>query len=137
MIYNTSSEFEAKKAAAYFDALVKKGYRIELKKAEEAKSDPQRKYFYAILNIFRLDFGWTLEEAKTYVKRKTGFYYEKNGEKFIKSISDATMEEMSEMIEKFRNLSAEQGCYLPSSEEYLSGSSDIDEYIKRNSYGFN
>lgn len=132
MIYDLSSEFELEKAIKYFSGLCDRKPVIELKKYQPKRTDKQNRYLHAILGVYGLDLGLTVEESKTVVKRELGFYYEKNGNKFLKSTANLPVDEMSDFIEKFRNHASQLGIYLPSSEEYYADTDKVDAYIERN-----
>jgi hypothetical protein len=119
MKYDTSLAEEAERLRKRVDWLIEKGKLVELKEARKSRSLDQNAYFHKIVSIWAEDIGYTIDEAKTVIKRELGYYYEKNGNKFL--ISTATMDSktMSELIEKFIIWAgAEFGIYLPSSEEW-------------------
>ena len=117
MILDLSISPDKKKAEMYFSKLLEDGAKIELKKIPKRRTLNQNSYLHAILTLYATEWGWTLEEAKTYVKRTLGYTYVKNNELFLTSTSTMNTKELTEFIDKFRNLSASQGFYLPSGDE--------------------
>lgn len=101
----------------YFSKLLEDGSKIELKKIAKRRTLNQNSYLHAILTLYATEWGWSMEEAKTYIKRTLKYTYEKNGEEFLTSTSLMNTKELTEFIDKFRNLSAHQGFYVPSSDE--------------------
>ena len=117
MILDLSIAPDKKKAEMYFSKLLDDGSKIELKKIAKKRTLNQNSYLHAILTLYATEWGWTLEEAKTYVKRKLGYIYRKSGEEFLTGTSGMNTKELTEFIDRFRNLSASQGFYVPSSDE--------------------
>ncbi len=75
---------------------------------------------HVLFSLFAIEFGYTIDEAKTHAKRNCQFMrYEKGGEIFLKRTRDLDKVEIMNFIEWYRNYSSQKGCYLPSSEEYL------------------
>ena len=101
----------------YFSKLLEDGAKIELKKIAKRRTLNQNSYLHAVLTLYATEWGWTMEEAKTYIKRTLGYTYVKNGELFLTSTSGMNTKELTEFIDRFRNLSASQGFYVPSSDE--------------------
>jgi len=108
---------DKKKAEMYFSKLLEDGAKIELKKIAKRRTLNQNSYLHAVLTLYATEWGWTMEEAKTYIKRTLGYTYVKNGELFLTSTSGMNTKELTEFIDRFRNLSASQGFYVPSSDE--------------------
>jgi len=117
LILDLHIEADRKRAKVYFDKLILDSSKIELKKIAKRRTLNQNSYLHAILTLYAVEWGWSLEEAKTCVKRELKYTYEKNGEEFLKRTSDMNTKELTTFIDKFRNLSAHQGFYLPSSDE--------------------
>ena len=117
MILDLSIPPDKSKAETYFSKLLEDQSKIELKKIPKKRTLAQNSYLHAILTLYAFEWGWTLDEAKTYIKRKLGYVYEKNGEEFLTSTSGMNTKELTEFIDRFRNLSSSQGFYVPSSDE--------------------
>jgi len=117
MILNLSIQADRHKAQVYFDKLLSDESPIELKKIHRGRSISQNRYLHALFALFGGECGYTIEEAKIVVKRALGYVYEKESHQFLMHTSRMTTKELSEFIDRFRNLSAQQGYYLPSADE--------------------
>ena len=118
MKLNLSKPDEANKAEVYFAKLLKDGSKIELKKISPPRTINQNSYLHALMALFGGEFGWTIEQAKQVVKVRLGYVYEWHGETFYTETSRMNSKELTEFIDKFRNLSSDQGLYLPTSSEF-------------------
>ena len=87
---------------------------------------------HVVISLFGIEFGYTIEEAKTLLKRHFNLTYQKNDKVFLQRTRDMNTGELSEFIEQIRNYSASQGNYIPSSEEYIENSFEIDKQIGAN-----
>ena len=58
--------------------------------------------------------------------------YKRNDNVYLKSTAKLDTKELTEFIEWLRNYSSLNGCYLPTSEEYLSQKFSIDRDIDNN-----
>ena len=132
MKYNLSNEFEKKKASKYFNKLLENKCKVEIKKILPKRTNKQNRYLHKMFQLFGVELGYTLEEAKASVKRRLKFYYEKNGEKFLRSTADTDTKEMTKFIDDFRALAFDLDCYLPDPEEYFKNECEIDNYIETN-----
>lgn len=117
MKYDLTNPESLKKALAYFHMLQSSGAKCEIKKIHPKRSLSQNRYLHLLFGKYGLEFGWTIEEAKLVVKEQLGYSYEKNGKVFSKSTADMNTKELTDFIDKFRNMSATQGCYLPRPDE--------------------
>ena len=68
MILDLNIAPDKKKAEMYFSKLLNDGSKIELKKIAKKRTLNQNSYLHAILTLYATEWGWTLEEAKTYVE---------------------------------------------------------------------
>jgi hypothetical protein len=119
MRYDTKNANEIELLRKRVDWLIEKGKLVELKEARKSRSLDQNAYFHLCVGIWADDVGYTIEEAKTVIKRELGYYYEKNGQKFLESTANMDTKRMAELTDKFRLWSsAEFGIYLPEPEEY-------------------
>lgn len=127
MIYDTTNEFgRGKLKEACIKALATPGL-YELKKKKAPKTLKQNSYLHVIISFFASQYGCTEEEAKIdFFKREANrvtFEREitnKRGQnvKILRSTADLDREEMSLVIDRFRNWSAMvAGIYLPSPNE--------------------
>ncbi len=119
MIYNLDIELQRKEAETYFGHLLEKRSKAEIKQVRGKRSGQQNNYLHLILSKFALHFGYTLAEAKEVYKSMSPdiYEYEKQGRTFYRSSADLNSKEMTDSIEKFRNESAREGCYLPEANE--------------------
>lgn len=131
MLLNLSIPAELNKAKVYFDKLASDGAKIELKKISPPRSVNQNSYIHVLFTLWGNHFGYTVEEAKQVVKTELGYTYIKEGILFMVRTSGMDSKELTELIDKFRNWSAHQGCYLPTSEEYLLRHFDYTQEIER------
>jgi len=122
MKYNTQIATEAERLRKRVDWLIVKGKSVDIKEWRKSRSLDQNAYFHVIAKIWGDELGYTLEESKTLIKRELGYYYEKNGQKFLESTVNMDTKRMAELTDKFRAWSsAEFGIYLPYPEEYFKG----------------
>ncbi len=140
-VYKTSEPFQKEKAEKYFARLIEKQETIELKKHAPQRTNPQNAYLHACLKLFALEYGekqgsvFNMEEIKTLAKRKCPMmFYEKAGEKYLRSSADLDTKEMTDFIDAFRNWSSkEAGIYIPDADEFKENEGQIQEYIRINS----
>ena len=108
------------------------GKKVELKIVRETRTLKQNAYLHVCITLFAIEFGYTIEESKTHLKRNCHFMrYDKNGETYLKRTRDMNTEELTKFIEWLRNYSAEQGCVIPSAEEYKENQFNIDREISK------
>lgn len=85
MLINPINELEVKKAKQYFNKLLTSYSKFELRKITPKRTLKLNSYLHVCINTYAIEFGYTLKEAKTYLKRICPFMvYEKNGQKFLK-----------------------------------------------------
>ena len=131
MLINLHIESDRNKAVTYFNKLVHDGSKIELKKIPEKRTVSQNSYVHALFALWGSFTGYTVNEAKMTVKRHLGYTYQKNGEEFFVQTSMMDTKELSEFVDKFRNWSASEGYYLPSSNEFNLRNFDYSQEIQR------
>jgi len=132
MKLNLSDNHDKERFKTYSNTLLDKGAKVELKEVKTKRTLNQNNYVHCLFSLFAIEYGYTLAEAKTFIKRECGFMtYEKNGQKFLRSTADLDTKEMTEFIEWFRNYSSSQGLYLLSLEEYITHRFEIDKEIDR------
>lgn len=132
MNYNLADKTELKAARSRISYLAKKGRRVRLT-AISNRTLKQNSYLHLLIGLFAIETGYKLEEAKVIYKRQSPdlYVYRKNGEAFLKSSTDLTIEQMTISIDRFRQFAAEQGIDLPAAmtqEEMLS----LENMIERN-----
>ncbi len=118
-------------AINYFNKLLENECRCEIKEVKKKRSVSQNAYLHVCISLFAVSTGYTLEEAKTLLKRNCPFMvYEKNNVKFLKNTSTMNSKELTDFIEYIRNFSARQNIFIPSSEDYLLHQFEIDKEIE-------
>tara|TARA_R110000803_G_scaffold2946_2_gene10204 strand:+ start:2233 stop:2649 length:417 start_codon:yes stop_codon:yes gene_type:complete len=106
--------------------------KVDLKAIRNARSMSQNSYLHVCISLFAIEFGYTLEESKTFLKRECSFMiYEKNNSLFLKKTSKMNSKELTEFIEWLRNYASENVLYIPSSEEYIENRFNIDQEIDK------
>lgn len=126
MRYDLSNPFDQEQARTRLASLVARGAVIEITEKRQ-RSLSQNSYLHLILGWFALQVGETAEyvkqkyykgvNARLFEREKEDLYLHRK-EKYMRSTSELTKEEMSESIERFRTWAAkEAGIYLPSADE--------------------
>jgi hypothetical protein len=130
--YDLSKELDRISVQVKLNALKNKGAEIELKEIKPLRSLQANKYLHVCLALYGIEFGYTLEEVKTDMKRMCSFMtYEKNGKKFLRHTSKMQTDELTKFIEWIRTYSAQNGLYIPSADEYKINRISIDNEIER------
>jgi hypothetical protein len=133
MLLDLSIPEDLKKAELYFKTMVISKFKIELKRLIPNRSISLNSYLHVCISLFSIEFGYTLEESKTLLKRKCSFMiYDKNGLKFLKKTSMLNNQECSEFVEFIRNYAGKHNLYIPTSEEYKTNKFNIDKEINKN-----
>jgi hypothetical protein len=128
MIYDLSKPYDANKFKARLKTL--KDKKVELTEIREKRTLTQNSYLHVCISIFAIEFGYTLDEAKTLLKRNCSFMvYEKNGDKFLKRTRGMDSKELTDFIDWIRDYSGMQGCYIPTPDEYRQNKRQIDDHI--------
>ena len=131
MLFNPKIETDVKKAQIYFDKLIESGSMFELKKKIK-RTIKQNSYYHVVLSILAIHLCLSMNECKTLSKRTYGLYYEKGGNKYLRSSADLDSVEKGEFIEWLLIwASKEHGCYIPSSDEYYRDQFKIDAEIDK------
>ena len=117
MILDLSDNVDHMKAKVYFEKLLHEQCAVEIKKIHKKRTNKQNRYLHALFVLYGGEWGLSLDEAKTVVKRELKYTYQKHGQWFLRKTSEMNTKELTEFIEKFRNMAAAQGFYLPSAEE--------------------
>jgi hypothetical protein len=119
MKFDLSKDFDKNKAESRLKSLIEKGAKCELTEIRGKRTHSQNKYIHVLFGLFGIEFGLTLEEAKTHLKRNCNFMvYEKGSEKFLAHTSDLDTKGLTNFIDWIREYSGKQGCYLPTPTEY-------------------
>ena len=133
MLLDLSKEYDVKKFLIYFTKLKEKGEKVELKKISNSRTIKQNSYLHVVLTLYAINYGDTLREVKTDLKRGFGLFYQKKGTKYLRSTADLDTKETTEFIDWIRTkASKEGGFYIPTSEEYLANRFEIDKEINSN-----
>ena len=132
MKLDLSKQSELNKAMDRFSNLAEKGAKIELREIRPTRSLSQNAYLHVVLSLYGISFGYTLNEAKTDLKRNYGLIYEKDGKKYLKSTASLDTKELTDFIQYIRDVAGKNGCWIPSSEEYLLNRFEIDREIEQN-----
>lgn len=131
MKYSLSNQHELRLFKDKVNQLIEKLADVELKIVRKQRTIRQNSYLHVCITLFAIHFGYTIDEAKTLLKRKCGFMtYEKNGTKFLLSSSKLNTKEMTDFIDFIRTFASIEGCYIPTSEEYLENKFFIDNEIE-------
>lgn len=133
MKFDTNITYEASQAKTRLDYLILNGKKIELKEIRKPRSVVHNAYAHVVISLYAIHFGHMLYEAKIDLKRLCPFMkYTKNGKKYLVQTSKQNSKELSEFIEWIRNLAGKNGCYIPTSKEYLLNKYGIDKDIEAN-----
>jgi len=132
MKLDLSKQIDLNKAKNRFEQLVEKGAKIELKEIRPTRSLPQNAYLHVCLSLYGIHFGYTLNEAKTDLKRNYGLVYEKGGKKYLRSTANLDSKELTEFIEYIRDVAGVNGCAIPDAEFYLQHKFAFDREIEQN-----
>ena len=128
MLYDLSNPLQNEIFKVKAEALAKKGGIVELTEKKPQRSLQANKYLHVIIAYFALQVGETAEYVKKhyykilcnkdiYIREVDDKYLGKI--KILRSSADLDSEEFSLTITRFRNWSAGEGIYLPSSEEHM------------------
>jgi len=132
MKYNLNNSLELNQFTARSAKLVDLGAKVELKQIRAPKTVKQNRYLHVVIGLWAINYGYTLPEAKTLLKRKAGLYYTKGTNQFLMSTADLDSKELSNFIEVIRTSASLDGCYIPTAEEYLLNKYSIDKEINTN-----
>ena len=131
MLLNLKSDTDRIKAEVYFNKLIEDRAQIEIKRISKKRTNSQNRYVHALFQLFASQFGWTLEEAKSFIKFELGYTYSKNDFIFLAKTSEMDTKSLSIFIDKFRNYSSAQGLYLPTADEFNENYFDYAKEIER------
>ena len=131
MIFDLSSKFGAQKAREKLKEYFDKGYTVKIERIRQKRTLRQNSYLHVVIQLYAIHLGYTLDEAKLFLKRNCDFMrYEKGGEEFYRRTRDLDTKECTMFIEWIRNRSSQEGYYIPSANESLQSWDEIQEYIK-------
>jgi len=120
MIYNPIINEHKKRAEKYFLALLKGEHKFRIEKIYPKRSVKQNNYLHVIISLYAIEFGYSLKEAKQYLKDELGymFYNHDTDDKFYFSTAEMDSKQLTTFIDKIRDYSSQNGYYLPSADEY-------------------
>ena len=118
MILDLAQPHERQKFQSYATTLLERRKKVELKEIKPKRTVDQNSYMHVLFALYGIETGYTLAEIKTILKREYGLIYEKQGEKFLRSTADLDSGEMSKFIDFIRDHAGQNGCYLPTADEY-------------------
>ena len=142
MKFDGNIELEAKQARVYLNKLITDGSKFEIVKKKQQRTIKQNAYLHVCIEMYAVNFGLTLEEAKTDLKRDCPYHdftrYTKvnkvtgKSKLYLTSTKNYTTAEATKFIDWLRTFSSQHGCYIPTSQEYLENKFAIDKEIERN-----
>ena len=123
--FNLSVEFDRNAFKLAVERFTDAGDMVHLERIPSPRTGNQNRYYRACVKILSEYTGFTTDEAHELCLRYFATEYTKetkNGKEhtFKKRTSDMDTAEMSEYITKVRQMGDTIGCYLPTSEEYLT-----------------
>jgi len=118
--YDLKEDSKVEQITNYLAKLISDKSTVELRRVKPKRTNSQNAYLHVLFTLWGLEHGYTVEEAKTNVKRHFHniFVYEKKGHKYLGRTRDMDTKQMTDFIDQFRNWSASEGYYLPSPDEY-------------------
>ena len=134
MNYDTSNPIQLKRAQMRFKTLCDAGKVLALTERKKPRTVRANAYMHVCITLWAIEYGYTIEEAKTHLKRNCpGMTYEKGGEMFLKRTRDMDTAELAKFIDWIRNYAGAQGLYIPDADEYKAMKWEIDNEIQRHS----
>jgi len=132
MKFDFKNDLDRKKALTRINYLIEKEVKCDLTQIREKRTSSQNKYLHVIIGLFGIEFGFTLEESKTHLKRNCHFMvYEKGLEKFLTHTSELDTKGLTDFIDWIREYSGKQGCYLPTPNEYIENEIHFSNEIEK------
>ncbi len=141
MIYNPTKEIDVQNATTRLKWLIENKKLFELTQKREKRSVSQNNYLHLILSWFGLQTGYTLQEVKQEIFKKSvnsDLFYEGEKEGIVTiqkwlSSADLNTKEMTLAIDRFRDFSSQKaGIYLPEPKD-LSMLQDIEIELSKQS----
>ncbi len=128
MILDLNNSSDRQKFRTYTEFLLKKQVVVEVKERKHQRSLAQNRYLHTILAYFASEFGYSLEQTKYDLFKRTVnkdiFEVERENRRgkrivYLRSTRDLDTGEMTTAIERWRNWCAsEAGLYIPEANEY-------------------
>ena len=134
MLYDTSKSIDKQRAIQRFEHLINSSKVLELKEkkinvlSDDERTPDQNRYFHLLVKWYALEYGDRERMVKQDLIKtiicpdifKTTYENHKTGEvkDDLRSTADLTVEEMSNVITRFRNYASEvAGIYLPEAKD--------------------
>ncbi len=134
MLFDLEDDYDIRRAKKRFNELLEAKCIITLQKKRKKRTIKQNKYLHVLFSLFGIEFGLTLSESKQIVKSNCPFMmYEKKGQHFIRSTAELDTKEMSKFIDWFMDFAGQQGCYLPTADEYNGKWAYFEKIIENHS----
>ena len=128
MILQLSKDGDRSKFRSYCEYLLKRQADVEVKEKKHQRSLAQNRYLHTILAYFASEFGYSLEQTKYELFKRTVnkdiFEVERENRRgkkivYLRSTRDLNTGEMTTAIDRWRNwCSSEAGLYIPEPNEY-------------------
>lgn len=141
MLFNPKNEIDKKTAITYLNKLINNGDVFEIVRKQKQRTIKQNAYLHVCITIFAKDYGLSIKEAKTMLKRDCPYYeftrykaihpISKKEEVRLTSTEDYDTEQAGKFIEWVREYAAIGGIYIPTSQEYLENKWGIEIEIKK------
>lgn len=130
MKYDLINDKERELAKKYFDRLCESQSKIEIKKFHGARTLSQNKYFHVACTILSNYSGYTVDEMKLIIKNDLEFMtYNKGPHRFYRSSADLDKVEFIALVDHVRNFGQDNGCYIPTPEEYIESQFEIEKQV--------
>lgn len=128
MIYDANISLDRNRASERLKYLFDNKKVFEIKEKRKSRTLSQNRYLHLILSWFGLEFGYTLEETKQFIFKQevnSDIFYDGEKEGIVKfstwrSTASLDTTELTTAIDRFRDFSAKQGCYLPEPSDMAS-----------------
>ena len=130
-VFNLSAEFDRKTYAALVQANLDKQTTVKMEVIPAPRTGNQNRYLWALYKLLSDHTGFTTDEVHELCKRYYAPQYEKTTprgtvQSFTKSTADMNTKEMTDYIEKIRDMGGQIGCYLPTADEYTTNWRQIE-----------
>lgn len=139
-MYDASKSLDKKRATERLRYLLESEKIFEIKEKKKIRSLSQNRYLHLLLSWFGLEFGYEMEEVKQFIFKQEvnpDLFYNGEKEGIIKvsrwrSTSTLDSGELTLAIDRFRDFSAKQGCYLPEPSD-MAAINEMERELTKNS----
>lgn len=140
MIYDSNISLDRNRASERVKYLIENKKVFEIKEKRKIRTLSQNRYLHMILSLWGLEFGYTMEETKQFVFKQEvnpDIFYDGEKEGIVKiqrwrSTSNLDTNELTLAIDRFRDFSAKQGCYLPEPSD-MASINEMERQLSMNS----